>query len=141
MFRDLVRLRKRNQLTLPAEVTEKLGITEGALLELVMTDEGHVELRHARVVRAGSSEAEREESNAGEDVIEGRFTALQGSKEAREYMRQKRQQETARKLEEQLDTLRERMQIIDLELNSTKTAIRDLGSSAGRLAFSPEKAR
>jgi len=74
MIRQLVRLRDRNQITLPSEVAERLSAKPGSLLELVMDPENDwVELRRAEVVRAGTPQVERELKEAKEDIKEGRF--------------------------------------------------------------------
>jgi len=140
MIRELVRLRNRNQLTLPSGISEKLGLKPGSLLELIVSDEGHVEIRHARVVTSGTPEAHREEARAEEDIRQGRYVALKGSEDARDYMRQQRSQQAARKLAEQLEALQERMQCINVELNDTQVAIRAIGAG-GRAHVQEEKVR
>ena len=61
MIRELIRLRDRNQITLPSEIAERLSVEPGALLELILEPEhDYLELRRAEVVRAGTSQAERE---------------------------------------------------------------------------------
>jgi bifunctional DNA-binding transcriptional regulator/antitoxin component of YhaV-PrlF toxin-antitoxin module len=93
MIRELVRLRNRNQITLPAEIVEKLAIGPGALLELILSPEGdHVELRHAQVVRAGTPGAERELKWAKEDVKEGRFSTFANPQELANDLKRKREE-------------------------------------------------
>ena len=128
MIRELVRLRARNQLTLPAEIAEKLGVEPGSLLELTTTEDGHIELRHAQVVMAGTPEAERERRMAEEDVREGRYITFKNSSEMRQYMNEQRSQETAQKLAEQLEELQQRMQCMHVELSDTRAAIQKIGS-------------
>ncbi len=140
MIRELVRLRNRNQLTLPTAVSEKLGIQPGSLLELTVSDAGHVELRHARVVTAGTTEAKREEARAEKDVSEGRFVTLKGSEDVRQHMRQLRGQETARKLAEEVEALQQRMESIDVAVKSTRAAIQEIGA-AGWAAIQENKVR
>lgn len=134
MLHELVKLRERNQLTLPAEIAEKLGVKPGSLLELLVSEDGLVELRHARVVTAGTHEAEQEEARAARDIQEGRYIALQGSKEVREHMRQKRAQQAARasaqQLAERIEALQKQMHGFTVELNDTKDLIRQIGTGA-----------
>jgi AbrB family looped-hinge helix DNA binding protein len=126
MFRELVRLRNRNQLTLPTEITRQLGLEPGSLLELIVSDAGHVELRHAHVVTAGTPEAQREEAMAEENIQQGRYVTLNGSEGVREYMRQQRLQEYTRKMAEKVAALQQRMHSIHAELNDTQTAIEEI---------------
>jgi AbrB family looped-hinge helix DNA binding protein len=127
MLRELVRLRDRNQLTLPSEIAEKLDLKPGSLVELSVSEAGHVELRAAHIVTAGTPAAQREEGRAEQDVREGRSVTLNGSAEVRQHMRQLRSQQEAQNLAEQLDALQQRMQNIHLELNDTQAAIKRIG--------------
>jgi bifunctional DNA-binding transcriptional regulator/antitoxin component of YhaV-PrlF toxin-antitoxin module len=103
-----VRLRERNQLTLPTEIAEKLSVEPGSLLELVLSGD-HVELRHAQVVRAGTPEAKRAEERAREDIREGRFLTFANPDEFALYMKQTREQET-KELQLQVEALQEQVQ-------------------------------
>jgi bifunctional DNA-binding transcriptional regulator/antitoxin component of YhaV-PrlF toxin-antitoxin module len=68
MNRALVRLRDRNQVTLPTEVISRLGIQAGDWLELTVSNMNCVQLRPAQIVTAGTPEAERLEQAAAENV-------------------------------------------------------------------------
>jgi bifunctional DNA-binding transcriptional regulator/antitoxin component of YhaV-PrlF toxin-antitoxin module len=68
MTRAMVRLRDRNQITLPADVVSGLGIQAGDWLELAVSDSGYVQLRPAKIVTAGTPEADRREREAAENV-------------------------------------------------------------------------
>ena len=131
MVHELVRLRDRNQLTLPAVIAEKLGLKAGSLLELIVSDQGLVELRPARVVVAGTPDAEREEAQAEEDIREGRYRVFGGSKEVREHMRQQRSQEAVRvsaeEIADKIEALQEQVNGFSMELNHTRTAIEKMG--------------
>jgi bifunctional DNA-binding transcriptional regulator/antitoxin component of YhaV-PrlF toxin-antitoxin module len=108
----LVRLRERNQLTLPSEIADQLKVEPGSLLELIFEtgDEGpRVELRHAEVVRAGTRAAKQSEERAKKDIREGRFTTYANTAELAEHMKQKREDE-AKDLRAQLEEMQQQMQ-------------------------------
>ena len=93
MSQHLVRLRERNQITLPAEIVRRLAIEPGALLELDLSSDGdHVELRHAKVVRAGTPRAERELEQARKDMKEGRFATFANTQELADDLKKTRKQ-------------------------------------------------
>jgi hypothetical protein len=71
----LIRLRKKNQLTLPAEFVEELKLGEGALLGATL-EQGSIRLREARVAVVGSPEAEDQERQAKEEIRQGRYTTF-----------------------------------------------------------------
>src|ERR1700683_132748 len=78
----LVRLRDRNQMTLPSEITKHLSLEPNALVEItVNAEDGHLELRRAEVVRAGTARAKREEEMSLKNVKEGRFTTFASPEE------------------------------------------------------------
>ena len=112
-------------------MVERLGIKPGSLLELLVSEDGWVKLRHARVVTAGTAEAEEEEANAERDIREGRYIALQGSKGVREHMREKRAEQAARtsaqQIAERIEALQEQVRGFTLELNDTKVLIKQIG--------------
>jgi len=126
MSSHLVRLRERNQLTLPAEVADKLGVGPGSLLELILEtdDEGtQVELRRAEVVRAGTREARRSEQRARKDIREGRFVTYANSEELAVHMKQTRDEE-AKRLRAQIEEMQEQMQGLMFNM-------RRMGAAAG----------
>ena len=125
MIRQLVRLRDRNQITLPAEITERLSVEPGSLLELIFDPaHGLVELRHAEVVRAGTPQAEREERWAREDIKAGRFTsyaspeelALDLGKSAAAVQLQDQMQALQKQLQDMADDLRKMSQASEVSL-------------------------
>jgi AbrB family looped-hinge helix DNA binding protein len=69
---NLVRLRRRNQITLPAAIVDSLGLEEGDYLATVLAEEGVVRLRPAKLVTGGTPEAERAIRRAEADVAAGR---------------------------------------------------------------------
>lgn len=68
----LARLRGRNQITLPASVTEALSLEEGDYLAVVLSEDGIVRLRPAKMVTAGTPESERAIRRAEADLAAGR---------------------------------------------------------------------
>jgi bifunctional DNA-binding transcriptional regulator/antitoxin component of YhaV-PrlF toxin-antitoxin module len=112
MSSHLVRLRERNQLTLPPAIAEVLKVKPGSLLELILDvdNEGaHVELSHAEVVRVGTRAAKRSEERAKKDIREGRFTTYANTAELAEHMKQTRENE-AKELRVQLEAMQQQMQ-------------------------------
>jgi AbrB family looped-hinge helix DNA binding protein len=68
----LARLRGRNQITLPASVTEALSLEEGDYLAVVLSEDGAVRLRPAKMITAGTAESERAIGRAEADLAAGR---------------------------------------------------------------------
>ena len=123
MIRDLLRLRDRNQLTLPSRVTEKLSLEPGALLELTLTDAGHVELRPARIATIGSPEAEREERLAVNDMEQGRYAEFKSVEQFQNDLRERANGADRGRLAEDINSLRTRMQELTQELERVTSAI------------------
>lgn len=83
MSSEIIRLRQRNQLTLPKQVSVELHLSEGDFLEVATGSEG-VLLRPLRLPRYGSPEAEAAERQAEREADEGRvrrFESVQALKE------------------------------------------------------------
>jgi len=66
--RAFLRLRDRNQVTLPMDVVSRFGIQVGDWIELTFSDSNSVQLRPAQIVAAGTPEAERREKDAAENM-------------------------------------------------------------------------
>ena len=81
MNRALVRLRDRNQLTLPAEVISRLGLEAGDWLELTVSNLNCVQLRPARIVTADTPEAEELERAAAENVRQKNYSTFRSPEE------------------------------------------------------------
>ena len=71
--RKLVRLRERNQITLPSEIISGLAVEVGGFLEITRTSTGLILLKPTALVTVGSREAEQEETRADEDIVRGRY--------------------------------------------------------------------
>src|SRR5438309_9879991 len=81
MTRKFVRLRERNQITLPAEIISGLPISSGDFLEIGRTTDGLIYMKPAVLVTVGSPEAKREEDLAEEDIAHGRFKTFDTTEE------------------------------------------------------------
>ena len=81
MDRALVRLRDRNQITLPAEVVSRLGIETGEWLELTVSNSNCVQLRPARIVTADTPEAAQLEQAAAENVRRKNYSTFRSPEE------------------------------------------------------------
>ena len=86
MPRGYARLRERNQLTLPPNVVEKMGLGAGDLVEFSVTPSGTIELRPAKIVTAGSEEALREEEAAKEEISQGRYSVIENAGDFRKHV-------------------------------------------------------
>lgn len=71
-----VRVRERNQITVPPEVADRLAVFPGDILEFSFSPAGTVELRPAKIVTVGTPEALREEKAAKEDIRQGRYSVI-----------------------------------------------------------------
>src|ERR1700760_1553775 len=69
---NLIRLRSRNQITLPAELVNSLAVEEGSFLAAVTDSDGTIRLRPATVAMAGTPQAEKAISRAEGDIRAGR---------------------------------------------------------------------
>jgi predicted PilT family ATPase len=84
--RALVRLRNRNQITLPAEVVSGLGIEVGEWLELTVSNSNCVQLRPARIVTADTPQAEQLEHAAAENVRRKNYSTFRSSEEFERHL-------------------------------------------------------
>ncbi|MGB2604683.1 MAG: AbrB/MazE/SpoVT family DNA-binding domain-containing protein [Candidatus Sulfotelmatobacter sp.] len=71
--KKFIRVRDRNQITLPSEVIAGLPIHAGDFLEISRTDDGVIYLKPTVLKTVDSPEAQREEALADEDIAEGRY--------------------------------------------------------------------
>jgi bifunctional DNA-binding transcriptional regulator/antitoxin component of YhaV-PrlF toxin-antitoxin module len=94
MAREYARLRERNQLTLPPAVVEQMGLRLGDIVEFSPNGKGGMQLHPARIVKAGSAEARKEEQEAKNDIQEGRSTAIRSVEDFRQHVEKLRQGET-----------------------------------------------
>jgi len=81
MSRALVRLRNRNQITLPAEVVSDLGVDVGDWLEITISNSNWVQMRPARIVTADTPEARQLEHAAAENVRRKNYSTFHSPEE------------------------------------------------------------
>jgi bifunctional DNA-binding transcriptional regulator/antitoxin component of YhaV-PrlF toxin-antitoxin module len=81
LYRKFIRMRERNQITLPAKILEGLPIQAGGFLEIGRTADGSIYLKPTILVTANSPEALREESLADNDIAAGRFRTFSTTKD------------------------------------------------------------
>ena len=86
MNRALIRLRNRNQITLPAEVVSGLGIKVGEWLELTVSNSNCLQLRPARIVTADTPQAEQLEHAAAENVRRKNYSTFRSSEEFERHL-------------------------------------------------------
>ena len=72
MSTEIIRLRAKNQLTLPASLRKKLDLEEGDFFVVVPSD-GEIVLRPTRLPRFGSMEGDLEDQFAEKDIEAGRY--------------------------------------------------------------------
>jgi len=79
--RKYVRVRGRNQITLPADVISALGIRAGDFLEVAQGKDGSIYLRPTVLATVGSPEAARQEALAEQDIQHGRYETFSSPEE------------------------------------------------------------
>jgi Tfp pilus assembly PilM family ATPase len=114
---NLVRLRSRNQITLPAVLMESLSLEEGDYLAAVVDDDGTVRLRPATMVTAGTPEAEKAILRAEADLRAGRSEKFENVPAFVEEMASSHKEELA-----QLDEARTTM-LVQVAPNSMSASV------------------
>jgi bifunctional DNA-binding transcriptional regulator/antitoxin component of YhaV-PrlF toxin-antitoxin module len=85
MPRKLVRLRDRNQITLPDFVVENWELKAGDFLEFLVHGD-HVEVHPARIAKAGTPEAAEREAKALGHVQEGKYITFDNVPALQEHL-------------------------------------------------------
>jgi AbrB family looped-hinge helix DNA binding protein len=85
MPREIIRVRQRNQVTIPKKVSEALAVGEGDLLELVSSGEELV-IRPLRLPVKGTPQADEAIRLAERDLDEGRSESFATSGEVLTYL-------------------------------------------------------
>jgi AbrB family looped-hinge helix DNA binding protein len=86
--RRFVRVRERNQITLPAEIVAGLPIEVGDFLEINRTNSG-LELKPIRLVTVGTPAAEREARKAEEEISTGTFESFKNAEAFKDTVRKR----------------------------------------------------
>ncbi len=73
MARKLVRIRPKNQITLPADVLSHLDIREDDYVQVEVTSQGVAQIAPARLAVVGSPEGHESNRRAEEDFKTGRY--------------------------------------------------------------------
>jgi AbrB family looped-hinge helix DNA binding protein len=73
VYKKFIRVRERNQITLPSEIIAGLPIHAGDFLEVSRADDGVIYLKPTVLKTLDSPEALREEALADQDIEEGRY--------------------------------------------------------------------
>ena len=107
MAREYARLRERNQLTLPASVVEQMGLNLGDIVEFSTNGKGGVQLHPAKIVKAGSAEAQHEEQDARNDIQDGRYTLIRSVGDFRKHIEKLRRGEAPSVAEPETEHLTE----------------------------------
>jgi AbrB family looped-hinge helix DNA binding protein len=75
--RKFVRLRDRNQITLPNEIVEAINISSGDFVEVLLTEEGSIHIQPIRIISSlNSTEARQQEALADKEIEEKKFGKL-----------------------------------------------------------------
>ena len=107
MAREYARLRERNQVTLPASVVEQMGLNLGDIVEFSTNGKGGVQLHPAKIVKAGSAEAQHEERDAKNDIQDGRYTLIRSVGDFRKHVEKLRKGEAPSVAEPEAEHLTE----------------------------------
>ncbi len=86
MNHKFVRVRERHKVTLPPEVVKALRVGPGDVVEFSSAENGQVEIRAARILRAGTPEARREEKQAMAEVGRGEVSAFDSVEKFMEHV-------------------------------------------------------
>lgn len=79
MINKLVRIRERNQITVPSEICSALGLKAGDFVQITLDDMGHIQLTPARLATIGTPEAEEEVRRAQDDIQAGRYETFESA--------------------------------------------------------------
>jgi len=80
MASKIVRVRGRNQVTLPLEFMQAVSLREGDFLEITLTREGILMLAPKRLVTWNTPEAKEADQEAERDIAEGRYGTFEDPK-------------------------------------------------------------
>jgi antitoxin PrlF len=80
MASKIVRIRDRNQVTLPPEVMEAVSLRAGDFLEVSVTSEGTLTLAPKRLVTWNTPEAEEADQEAERDIAAKRYATFDNAK-------------------------------------------------------------
>jgi len=93
--RKFIRVRDKNQITLPTDLVSALAIQVGDFLEAAQMADGSIQLRPTRLVTVGTPAAEREEALAKEDIRKGRFGTYESADDLVDALKKRRKKVAA----------------------------------------------
>ena len=79
MATKIVRIRERNQVTLPPEILEAISLRAGDFLEISVTSEGNLKLAPKRLVTSNTPEAFEADQEAERDIAEKRYATFENA--------------------------------------------------------------
>lgn len=79
--RKFVRVRERNQITLPSEIILGTKIAAGDFLEVILTEDGAIRLSPTLIASVNSAEAYRQEALAEKEIARGDYTTFDSATE------------------------------------------------------------
>lgn len=94
----IVRIRARNQITLPAEMLQGTPLHVGDYVKVNRLESGAIELMPIRLVTMGSAEAAEQEKQAIRDVGEGQYETYDTVEEFSEAVRKRRRAKREKKV-------------------------------------------
>ncbi|MGD0182050.1 MAG: hypothetical protein ABSC15_19740 [Terriglobales bacterium] len=94
----IVRIRARNQITLPADMLHGTPLHVGDYVSVNRLESGAIELTPIRLVAVGSTEAAAQEKQAIQNVREGKYETYDTAEEFRGAVRKRRRAKRERKV-------------------------------------------
>ena len=88
--RKFIRMRERNQITLPSTILSVLPISSGDFLEVCRTADGVIHIKPTVLVTVDSPGAIREESLADEDIANKRYETFASATELVKHLKNRR---------------------------------------------------
>lgn len=88
--RKFVRVRERNQITLPGSVLEGLPIRVGDFLEVCRTADGAIQLKPSVVFAVGTPEAAKQERLADQDIAHKNYETYATAAELVSHLKDRR---------------------------------------------------
>jgi len=77
LYRKFVRVRERNQITLPNEILSAMNISSGDFVEVLRAADGSIQIRPTRIISSlNSPEARHQESLAEKEIQDKNFGQL-----------------------------------------------------------------
>lgn len=98
MTPKIVRVRARNQITLPADILQGTPLQVGDYLKVKRLASGAIELMPIRLVTMGSAEAAQQEKRAIQNVREGKYRTYDTVEEFTGAIRKRRRARREKKV-------------------------------------------